>query len=52
MPAVTLAGAIGKFKIACLAADDHDLSVWQDLKDPWMANVIRDLERLAGEAQS
>ena len=48
MPAVTLAGAIGKFKIAHLAVDDHDLSVWQDLRDPWMASVLRDLERLAG----
>ena len=49
-PATTLPGIIEKLKIVGLAVDDEDLRAWQNLEDPWMAKVIRDLERLAGRS--
>ena len=56
-PADTLPGAIEKLKIAYMVTGDSEgagngdevLDVYQDLEDPWMPKVIRDLERLAGE---
>ena len=56
-PANTLPGAIEKLKIAYMVNGDGegagngdaDLDVYQDLDDPWMPKVIRDLERLAQE---
>ena len=58
-PAETLRGTIEKLRIARLAIGDggdeygdHDLEVFQDYSAPWMGSVIRDLERLAGRAQS
>jgi hypothetical protein len=56
-PADTLPGAIKKLKIAYMVTGDSEgagngdevLDVYQDLDDPWMPKVIRDLERLAQE---
>ena len=57
LPAQTVQGALEKLKIVHMAigdgsgmaeSGDHDLEVFQDTDDLWMANVVRDLERLAG----
>ncbi len=56
-PAKTAEGVLEKLRIAYQAngdgpgtdTGDVDLSVFQDLEDPWMASIIRDLERLVGE---
>ena len=55
IPAQTVRGAVEKLKIAYLATGDGEgtatgddgLETYQDLKAPWMANVLADLERLA-----
>ena len=54
LPAQTLQGAVEKLKIAYLAVGDgdgsgadEDLEVFQDLDNSWLANAIRDFERLA-----
>ncbi len=52
----TYEGAVEKVKIAYLATGDGegsgtgdgDLEAYQDFENPWMANAIADLERLAG----
>ena len=59
-PATTLRGTIEKLRIVHLAIGDgegsptadHELMAHQDWDAPWMESVIRDLERLAGRAQS
>ncbi len=59
-PAQTAKGALEKLKIAYTAIGDGgesdngdiDLEAFQDWNAPWMEAVIRDLERLAGEARS
>ena len=48
IPARTYRGATEKVKIAYLATGDADLDAYQDFENPWMANAIADLERLAG----
>ena len=56
IPARTYRGAIEKVKIAYIATGDGDgtytgdadLDAYQDDENPWMANAIADLERLAG----
>ena len=56
-PANTLPGVIEKLKISYMVNGDGEgagngdegLDVYQDLEDPWMPKVIRDLERLVGE---
>ncbi len=56
VPARTYPGAVEKVKIAYLATGDGDgtytgdadLDAYQDFENPWMANAIADLERLAG----
>ena len=47
IPARTYRGAVEKVKIAYLATGDADLDAYQDFENPWMANAIADLERLA-----
>ena len=59
IPAQTVRGAVEKLKIAYLATGDGEgtatgddgLETYQDLKAPWMANVLADLERLANTEQ-
>ena len=59
LPARTVEGVLEKLKIAYQANGDGPgtdsgevaLSAFQDLEDPWMAGIIRDLERLVGEGR-
>ncbi|MCH7932005.1 MAG: hypothetical protein IH906_07350 [Proteobacteria bacterium] len=46
----TLRGAVEKLKIVYLAGDDEDLDVYDEPQGSWRASVMRDFDRLAGQA--